>query len=314
MLGKKKFFWFLLFFTFNAYANQVWFCPINTDFINSQNSISEWPNAAKNIKVVKLYHGLIYNTKMSILKGKFNTLHALGIKVAIELPVMIESGKKRKKYIEGFENESYVKEIISKLSHNGIAVDYFVMDEPLYFGAYRGRNKTAMTAEEAVESVVKRSIDNIALIKKVYPNAALGLVEPIQLFKHNDFYDYFDLYNNKMKSHGIDIKFVQDDIVWNKFNMDAIVKLYNKLKNNNIDFDIIINASKKSTSNSQWIKSANDNLILMASFFKNNRVGIVFQSWNKHPSKIIPEWDADSHLSQIIFFNRLMQNKNIGIQ
>lgn len=70
-----------------------------------------------------------------------------------------------------------------------------------------------------------------------------------------------------MKSHGIDIKFVQDDIVWNKFNMDAIVKLYNKLKNNNIDFDIIINASKKSTSNSQWIKSANDNLILMASFF-----------------------------------------------
>ena len=78
-------------------------------------------------------------------------IHALGIKVAIELPVMIESGKKRKKYIEGFENESYVKEIISKLSHNGIAVDYFVMDEPLYFGAYRGRNKTAMTAEEAVE-------------------------------------------------------------------------------------------------------------------------------------------------------------------
>ncbi|HDO6756173.1 hypothetical protein VSS02_20755 [Klebsiella pneumoniae] len=99
----KKFFWFLLFFTFNAHANQVWFCPINTDFINSQNSISEWPNAAKNIKVVKLYHGLIYNTKMSILKEKFNTLHALGIKVAIELSVMIESGKKGKSISRGLK-------------------------------------------------------------------------------------------------------------------------------------------------------------------------------------------------------------------
>lgn len=40
---------------------------------------------------------------MSILKEKFNTLHALGIKVAIELPVMIESGKKGKSISRGLK-------------------------------------------------------------------------------------------------------------------------------------------------------------------------------------------------------------------
>jgi hypothetical protein len=42
-------------------------------------------------------------------------------------------------------------------------------------------------------------------------------VEPIQLFMNDDFYNYFKLYNDEMKLRKVDIKFIQDDIVWNKF-------------------------------------------------------------------------------------------------
>lgn len=315
MLVKKNFLllMFLILHSINAHANQVWFCPINTDFIDNNNHVKEWPIASKKIKVIKFYHGLIYNTDVSILKNRFDILHDLGIKIAIELPIMIDPYPDNKKYIEGFEGSNYVKKIISKLKNNNISVDFFVMDEPLYFGAYRGENKS-LGAKVAVESVVEKSISNIELIKKNYPNAELGLVEPIQLFMNDDFYNYFKLYNDEMKLRKVDIKFIQDDIVWNKFDKGVVLSLSNRLKVNNISFDVIINSSVKANTNSQWIDSANGNLRLIFDLIKKNQIGVVFQSWNKYPDKIIPEWSPNSHLSQVVFFEKLMQLNSNGTQ
>jgi hypothetical protein len=116
-----------------------------------------------------------------------------------------------------------------------------------------------------------------------------------------------------MKLRKVDIKFIQDDIVWNKFDKGVVLSLSNRLKVNNISFDVIINSSVKANTNSQWIDSANGNLRLIFDLIKKNQIGVVFQSWNKYPDKIIPEWSL-THLSQVVFFEKLMQLNSNGTQ
>lgn len=287
----------------NVHAAQVWFCPVNTDFLNNKSYIKEWPESSKKINVIKFYHGLIYNTNISILKKKFDTLKSLNIKVAIELPVITDPDASKLKYQEGFERLGYVDAILKKLKNNNIKVDYFVFDEPLYFGGYRDNRSN--NSKYSIESSARDSLENIKLIQENYPNAILGIVEPVQLFSGNDFYRDVIIYHEFMKSNGINISFVQDDIVWDKFNTSKVNKLIDKLKNKSIDFHLIINSDSSSSNNSQWLNGANSNLKDLMGIIGKNNISVVFQSWNKYPNKIIPEWEKDAHMSQILFFEKL---------
>jgi hypothetical protein len=93
----------------------------------------------------------------------------------------------------------------------------------------------------------------------------------------------------------------------------VVLSLSNRLKVNNISFDVIINSSVKANTNSQWIDSANGNLRLIFDLIKKNQIGVVFQSWNKYPDKIIPEWSPNSSESSC-FFEKLMQLNSNGTQ
>jgi|GEM_PF-6808845 len=295
----------------NAMAEQrnVWFSPTNSDLLNSDANNSKWDKASKVVSEFKFYHGLIRNIPDDILVEKVNTLNSLGIKVSVELPILVSDVQsKNGKFIEGFHNKTYIEYLMKKLKRLNIPLNSVVIDESLYFGFYKNNNDE--NYKDNVNAIVQNSKFNLDIIRKYYPNVSFSIIEPVQLFRSNDFYKIFDLYKNEMLSQNkVKIDSVQDDIFWNKFNSNKLVSIAKLLGKNNVDFGIVINSSENAKNDNDWVRSANNNLdiLMKTGVFKMNNVYPIFQSWNSYPQNTLPENSPDTQTHSIIMYNEMLK-------
>ena len=312
-MTKVNFHILLIMFSLSFYVNAndkiIWFAPTNTDLLNKMSNIRSWKDSSKEISQFKFYHGLIRNVPVPILIDKVRTLNALDIGVSLEMPILIspDSGGK---YIEGFHNRTYIEFLMKKMKDADIKLSSVVFDEPIYYGFYKKEQSVTLSD---INKLVENSKYNIGIIRKYYPNVRFHLIEPIQLYRGDDFLKAFSLYYASIVNQtGIHFDSVQDDIFWDRFNKDKLFNVANYLAIKKINLGLVINASNGADNDQEWVRSSNENLgkLISDGIFKLNNVYPIFQSWNSHPNNVLPETDPLTQTHSILLFNNAMNSEN----
>lgn len=297
-MNNKFYVFIFLFISINkTFASDIWFSPNDTDFINHRTLDGEWSLVRDNMSVFKFYSQVIRDAPDNSLKIKIKRLKEAKIKFAVEIPPLTwteEYGKN----VEGYQDNNYLVNVIKKLKRNGAELDYIALDEPIFFAFYKNKNN-----KTAYNNMINNMAKTLSIVWQYYPNVKVGDIEPLDQMDKKIFHDVFIKFIHDFKSKtGRHLDFLHVDIYWKGDYPSNIHSILPILKDNNIKLGIIINSNNNVKNSFQWVSQSEKNLSDFHEYAKVNPNTFIFQSWNKLPSKVLPENDDDSHASVVKFY------------
>lgn len=169
--------------------NQIWFVPEDPiyrsrrhfpaqDYIDLFARDAEWPVGKANIQVLGIATQMVEMGPDALLSSviSFVSNRQLALDVELHMNTYGHDDCGHIPYIESYAAPGIVKKDMERLQKLGADVRYVTMDEPLWFGHEFNGSRNA--CHDEIEEVARRVSVSVADVKKVFPNARIGQVEP----------------------------------------------------------------------------------------------------------------------------------------
>ena len=273
------------------------------DFLSLFAPNAPWPRVLAHTGVLGLYAGWVLQTDQATLQGTIGFANAQHMGIELEAPAL-QATASCGTGVEGYAPAATTVAAITlsylnRLKALNADVRYIKVDEPLFFGSYVNDPRACGLA---VADVVSQVNAYVHVVQTVYPNAQVGDVEPIILSQYNpDVITAIGQYHAAYQAvTGAPFPFFFADIDFTNPLWATLVKsLEVQTRSEGSRFGIIYIGDQLDTSDAQWTAK----VIARFTAYEGANGGrpdyALFQSWQPHPLKNLPETDPTTFTGAI---------------
>jgi hypothetical protein len=278
----------------------IWFTPLpasthpvgffgSTDYLSLFRPTAPWRQAASRVQVFKLYPDGVDALSDADLRNLLADLKRRKISLALEWPVL--SSRTCGTGIEGFGGS--ILPVAKRIKALGGSLSYVAMQQPFQWGSlYKGANSCQWTARQ----VATNALVQIKQAKKVFPNLLVGDIMAVPPFREAAqdwaarYGIWFDTWRSMARSP---LAFFHVDADWTVPNWQAAVAAVRPVAaQHGIPFGMVYNGFLTDETDSAWMTAAENHFVDYEVRGGNAAPDQVnFQSWNPHPTHVLPETD-----------------------
>jgi hypothetical protein len=205
--------------------------------------------------------------------------------------------------VEGYGDPGMAQTIADKIKRVGGKLSFVAMDEPLFFGHFFN---SPFACHSTVDNVAERVAAVVSRYRAVFPDVRVGDIEPAGATLFPGWDITFDAWVGAFqKAVGTPLAFLQIDADWNNPNhVEGIRRSAEIAARNRLPVGMIYDGKDNDTSDRQWITSAKANIIAAESILGRRPDQAIFETWVAHPSRVLPETDADSLTGLVNYYVR----------
>jgi hypothetical protein len=285
----------------------IWFHPLpaadaggvpvggSTDFLSLFQTGAPWPHVMEKTQVFGLYAGWITTIDPQVLQliVAFTNAHNMAIEIeAPALQALASCGSGVEGYVPyGQSREEFTMAYLQRLKDLGAQRILVKVDEPFYFGSVVNDPRSCHFPLEQVALEVGQYTQ---LVKSVFPDAAVGDVEPIiaSAYAPNVIEAMEQWHNTYRAVTGASFPFFFADIDFSNPAWPAIVKqLENRTRQSGIAFGILYIGDPTDVSDAEWAGKVISRFHTYQDLFGGEPDYVLFQSWEKYPRLCLPEND-----------------------
>ncbi len=291
----------------------IWFTPLpssahpvgffgSTDYMSLFTPTAPWQKAASTVKVFKVYPDGVDAFSDADFTKLMADLKRRNIALALETAVL--SSSTCGQGIEGFGNGFLP--LVQRIKALGGNLDYIAMQQPFQWGAlYKGPNSCQWT----VQQVATNAYAQISDAKKIFPNLLVGDIMAVPPFREGapdwaaQYAVWFDTW---AKLAGAKLAFFHVDADWTVPNWQAAVAAIRPVATSHgIPFGMVYNGFLTDETDAAWMAAAERHMVEYEVLGGNAPPEEVnFQSWNPHPTHVMPETDPTAFTYLINRYNR----------
>ena len=265
------------------------------DFLALFQPDAPWLNAIARVSVFGMYAGWITAASDQDLQETVAFLNAHHMGVEIEAPALqalATCGSGVEGYVPyGLSLHNFTLAYLQRLKALGAQVPFVKVDEPFYFGSVVDDPRSC---HFPVSEVAAEVGDYAQLVKSVYPNVAVGDVEPViaSAYTPNVGAALRHWHETYRKVTGARLPFFLADIDFSNPAWPLIVKsLEHQTRQRGMRFGIIYIGDQQDTSDAEWSSKS----VARFETYQIQNGGrpdyVLFQSWQPHPEFCLPESD-----------------------
>jgi hypothetical protein len=297
----------VLFLNFSTKAQTIWLSPQSgtnavPDLIDLFKPGALWASASSYVSVFSVSAEFLVHRPDSVLQQFFADLRRRHIQLGVAMsPLSGRPSPEAPQCGVGVESYSAPGEalmIARKVRRLGGTIDYYTMDEPLYYGhvyTHEPKNSAGdkhcgcqLSIGEIAQDAAKRIKD----VKSVFPNAKIGDVEPLMQWEDSqwakDVSEWCDAFQS---ATGQRLEFFRLDLWWNLPWQKRLDRLVSLLHDKQVPLQVIYDGASFAPSDRAWI----DQAVQRFKEFEGARGirpdAVILQSWHAKPSHVLPETD-----------------------
>jgi len=300
----------------HASPTRIWFHPLpspaawpgglprgSQDFLALFQKHAAWPRAMAHVGVVGLYAGWILAAGDQELRQVVAFLNAHGMGIEIEAPAL-QARPDCGTGVEGYVPwQLSVRDVtltyLHRLKALGGRVQFVKVDEPFFFGSVTNDPRSCHLPIPEVALEVGQYAQ---LVKTVYPEAAVGDVEPIIAgFYAPDVWTAIAQWHETYQAvTGAPFPFFFADVDFSNPEWPVIVKaLEGRARRRGMRFGIIYIGDEQDSSDDEWADKAVSRFQLYEGANRGRPDYVLFQSWQPHPRFCLPETNPTTFTSVI---------------
>jgi len=266
------------------------------DFMQLFQPNSPWERGSARVAVFKISMQFASRASDADLSAVIADLNRRGIALAIEMGMLRNDRGCGKG--EGYMPENLLNLGMKRIQKHGGKLEYVAMDEVVFFGRERyWPDKQGPACKDTVEELVQEVVARVAMIHSYFPQAQIGMVEPITTNQGldprkliQDYLNFADLYRAKT---GTNFAFFHTDIAWRSKNWQpALAPLKAGFRSRGIRFGIIIGGDPDYTDDVSWTHAGLEQLRRLGSSPATAPEDVIIQSWQPLPTRYLPETAA----------------------
>src|ERR1022692_468946 len=278
----------------------VWFTPLpasthpvgyfgSTDYLRLFSPTAPWQQAASRVQVFKVYGDGVDALSDPDLRNLLADLKRRHIALALEWPVL--SSSTCGTGIEGFGGS--LVPVAKRIKSLGGTLTYVTMQQPFQWGSlYKGAHSCQWSARQ----VATNAIMQITQAKRVFPKLRVGDSMAVPPFREagSDWVTQFGIWFDTWRMlAGERLAFFQVDVDWTVPNWEAAVRAVRPVAaQHGIPFGMVYNGFLTNETDSAWMMAAENHFVDYEVRGGNAAPDQVnFQSWNPHPTHVLPETD-----------------------
>jgi len=290
-----------------ASSAPIWFHPLpaassspqgsqitgSTDFLQLFEEHPQWPRALEKTKVIGLYAGWITAASDQDLQQIVSFLNAHQMGIEIEAPALqaeATCGSGVEGYVPyGQSLYDFTLAYLQRLRALNAPVAYIKVDEPFYFGSVVNDPRSCHFPVPQVAFAVAQYVQ---LVKSVYPNTAVGDVEPIiaNAYPVNVIQAMRQWHAVYQAISGAPFPFFFADTDFSNPAWPQIVKtLETSTHQQGIPFGMIYIGDPDDVSDAEWAAKAVARFRIYQGAAGGQPDIVLFQSWEVHPRFCLPE-------------------------
>jgi hypothetical protein len=263
------------------------------DFMQLFQPDAPWERGASRVTAFKISMQFASRSSEADATTLIADLRRRGIGLAIEMGMLRNDRGCGKG--EGYMPQALLENAMKRIQRLGGKLDYIAMDEVVFFGRERyWPDKQGPACKDTVEELVEEVVPHVALIHRYFPEAQIGMIEPITTNQGlepkklvQDYLNFADLYRAKT---GTPLAFFHTDIAWRSKNWQpAIAPLKSAMHARGIRFGIIIGGNPDYTDDVSWTRAGLDQLKTLSGNPATAPEDIIIQSWQPLPKRYLPE-------------------------
>jgi hypothetical protein len=275
----------------------VWFAPLpplpghtqigSEDFMNLFTDGAEWTQAADRIDIFKLYGEWVDNTSASLLSTAIDGIGARGMILAVEAGPLDPAGCGEG--VESFAGSDSGRRLAYRIKAAGGTLQVIALDEPWYYGhVYTGANACRWPVDRVAQGVAAF----VTAVREEFPWVVVGDIEPTPgLVSADGLAEWMDAYKAAM---GEPMAFLHLDSDWSRPDWSALaLQVESAGAARGIPVGILYNGGG-AQSDEQWVHLAGQHALDHEDRDGGRPDHVIFQSWNDHPDRVLPETDPDT--------------------
>lgn len=265
----------------------------STDFLQLFQPNAPWQHALAKTQVFGMYAGWIVATSDDVLGHVVDFLNAHNMGIEIEAPALqatADCGSGVEGYAPyGISLHDFTLAYLQRLKALNARVLYIKVDEPYFFGTVVGDPRSC---HFPVQQVAMEVADYVELVKTVYPDAAVGDVEPVVDNAYAaGIVTALESWHDTYKSiAGTPFPFYFADIDYtNPAWLTTVRALEDGARTRGMKFGIIYIGDYPDTSDAEWAQKSIARFRLYQGQSGGKPDYVLFQSWQPHPVFCLPE-------------------------
>ncbi|MEK6190838.1 MAG: discoidin domain-containing protein [Chloroflexota bacterium] len=248
---------------------------------------AEWTQAADRIDVFKLYGEWVDSASTSLLRTAIDGIRARGMILAVEAgpldPVGCGEG------VEGFAGSDSGRRLAQRIKEAGGTLQVIALDEPWYYAhVYGGSNACQWPVDRVAQGVA----EFVTAVREEFPWVVVGDIEPTpSLVSADGLAEWMDAYHAAV---GEPMAFMHLDSDWSRPNWSTLaLQVEAAGVARSIPVGILYNGGG-APSDEQWVHLAGQHALDHEDRDGGRPDHVIFQSWNDHPDRVLPETDPDT--------------------
>jgi hypothetical protein len=247
-----------------------------------------WARGAARLSVLKVSAQSILRGTDDGLRAIFGDMRRRHVAMAVEMGAVLltpECGGG-----EGYVPPDLVDRVAGKLRRLGLTLDYWAMDEPVWFGHERSWGPRDCTYP--VAEVVRRVALNVAQMRRYFPDIQVGDIEVVtaqRIDPRQSVADYAAFAQGFARQTGRTLAFLHADATFQSEWRPALALFARQAHALGIRYGVIIGGMPTDPDDETWEADALRHLSALAANPALRPDDVVVQSWQKLPDHALPE-------------------------
>jgi hypothetical protein len=295
----------------HAKAQTIWLSPQSgaaavPDYMDLFRPDAPWASAASHVSVFSVSAEFLVHRPDSELQQLFADLKRRHIKFGAAMsPLSARPSPDAPECgigVEGFSAPGEALMIARKVKQLGGTIDYYTMDEPLFFGhVYTEEAKDRLTKRAGchlpISEIAQDAAKRITDVRSVFPEAKVGDAEPIKDLDDGDISQWLAAFQS---ATGERLAYFRLDMIWRsswQVRMGQLVKL---LHSKQVPLQVIYDGTSFAASDRIWVDEAAQRFKEFEGANGISPEAVVMQSWHERPSRVLPESDPGTLTNLVI--------------
>jgi hypothetical protein len=282
-------------------AAEIWMAPLHpiqrpngalagsTDYDDLFTPDAPWSSVAGKVSVFKIYPDFLRKASDDELRRMIANLSSRHIALALETPVLISCDAPAEKTEKSVP---WMVKPIERLKSLGGDLRYLAMVGPLVDGHVF---TVIPGCPRAIPDVAAAAWDTVAYIRRLYPDIAVGEIEPTgQGSRYPDWSELGLWFDAWQKASGRPLAFLHMDTQWAVDWAPDMLSIGRQTRDRGIKFGVIYDGNEADLSDEAFAQTALAHADALEALLAGPPDQAVFQSWVTHPRKALPETSPDT--------------------
>lgn len=282
----------VLVFASSAWGQTIWFHPsiVRPDYQALFDPNAPWQSALSHTKVFQVDRSYIWSRDDATVTRTLNFLKEKRVKLAVVFGVVPGYNPDRTCGLEGTAHTPTEQlKIVQKLKRLGGELDYIVANESLWWGHLA---EAEGGCRYSISELAAGYAREIRQVRSVYPNALLIETETSSGISPAILAQSINSVRAQLGDGAP--KAISFDVQWYRPWQQTMPPLLSILKEKGISYGVIFKGTYQNKTDEDYIVAAKRHIHEWQSAINEQPEFVLFQSWEKHPKRVLPETSPET--------------------